>query len=136
MKNNDSKRFLFADWNSWRVYKEKAVVGFAKGFISILYAIFVGIATLLYNAFMAFKAFVVKYPVHSLAALCVILSVVLMFNYIRFSVKAKTAEAQRDSIGYELYKIEQALGGDTIIIGGKTKKQNYQKTKQKEENED
>ena len=97
---------------------EKAVVGFANGFISILYAIFGGIATLLYNAFMAFKAFVVKYPVHSLATLCVILSVVLMFNYISFRVKVKTAEAQRDSIGYELYKIEQALGGDTIIIGG------------------
>ena len=48
---------------------------------------------------------------------------------------AQTDGAQRDSIGYELYKIEQALGGDTIIIGGKTKKQNYQKTKQKEEDE-
>lgn len=136
MEKNDSKRILFEDWNSWRAYTEKAVVGFVKGFISVLYAIFVGLATIIYKIFMLIKRFVVKYPIHSLAALCAIMFILMMFNYIRFSVKAKYAEQQRDSIGYELYKIEQALGGDTIIIGGKTRKQQPHGTISTEPDED
>lgn len=118
MENNGSKTFLFPTWDSWRVYTEKAVIGFAKCLISILYSIIIGLVTLLYNAFVAIKKIVFKYPVYSLGILCAILFVLLMVNYARFSAKVKTCEIQRDSIGYELYKIEQALGGDTIIVEG------------------
>ena len=120
MKKNDSKRILFADWISWRAYTEKAVVGFAKGFVLILYAIIAGVATLLYKSFVAIARVVMKYPVYTLTLLCLAMFVLLVLNYVRFSVVVKTAEAQRDSISYEIMKIEQAMGGDTIIIGSKT----------------
>lgn len=118
MEKNDSKTLFFPTWDSWRAYIEKAVIGFAKGFISILYAIVIGLATLIYNACVALKKLVLKYPVCSLSILCVVLAFLLLFNYVRFSAKMKACEIERDSISYQLSKIEQAFSGDTIIING------------------
>ena len=117
MENNESKRILFADWCSWRAYMEKAVVDFAKGFVSILYAILVGIATIIYKVSVFIKRLVLKYPVYSLALLCTVIAFCWFMTFVRLTHKTRTYEAQRDSIGYEKMKIEQALDGDTIIIG-------------------
>lgn len=117
----DFKHALFYGLGDWLSYAKKAVTRFAIGLLMIVYAVIMGVVTIFYNVFLIAKRFVLKYPVHVLSFLCVTLCVLLLFNFVSYSKRIKTYEYQRDSIGYELQKIEQALGGDTIIIGVKNK---------------
>lgn len=119
MKINDFKTFLFPSWCDWYAYTKKAVKSFVYSLVSILYAIVSGLGMLIYNAYASLKKLVLKYPVYALGILCIVLAVLLLFNYVHFSAKVKNCEYQRDSISYQLLKIEQAFGGDTIIIGGR-----------------
>lgn len=121
MEKKDSKARFFPTWDNWLDCLKKSVLGFVKGFVWTFYTILVGIAMLFYNAFLFIKKVVLKFPIHALSVLCVTAFVLLIFNYVSLKTKIKTCEAQRDSIGYELYKIEKAFGGDTIIIGGRNK---------------
>lgn len=97
---------------------KKAVTSLAKGFVSFVCGITIGLVTLIFNAFMAIRKLVLKHPVCFLVILCAVLAFLLLFNYVRLSAKVKACEIQRDSIGYQLSKIEQAFFGDTIIIKG------------------
>ena len=116
MDKNDSKRILFVGWHDWLSYTENAVYGLVIGLFSLMYAIFIGVVSVIYNVLLSIRRFVLKHKVFSLSLLCVVLSFCWFFTFVSMTNKIRICESQRDSVGYELIKLEQAFEGDTIII--------------------
>ena len=113
-----SKGLLFDGWHDWSSYIGKAIVGVVKGISRVLYAIIMGIVTLLVYAYKQIKRFVMAYPVPVLSFLCVVLLLCVLFLFANYSAKLKTCQMERDSVAYEKMKLEQAFVGDTIVIRG------------------
>jgi uncharacterized membrane protein len=113
-----SKDLLFDGWHDWSSYIGNALVGVVKGISRVLYAIIMGIVTLLVYAYKQIKRFVVAYPVPVLSFLCVVLLLCVLFLFTNYSAKLKTCQMERDSVAYEKMKLEQAFIGDTIVIRG------------------
>ena len=112
------KGLLFDGWHDWSSYIENALVGVVKGISRVLYAIIMGIVTLLVYAYKQIKRFVMAYPVPVLSFLCVVLLLCVLFLFANYSAKLKTCQMERDSVAYEKMKLEQAFVGDTIVIRG------------------
>ena len=115
---NGSNGFLFGGWHDWSSYIGNALVGVVKGVIKVLYAIIMGIVTLLVYAYKQIKRFVMAYPVPVLSFFCVVLLLCVLFLFANYSAKLKTCQMERDSVAYEKMKLEQAFVGDTIVIRG------------------
>jgi len=113
-----SKGLLFDGWHDWSSYIGNALVGVVKGISMVLYAIIMGIVTLLVYAYKQIKRFVMAYPVPVLSFLCVVLLLCVLFLFANYSAKLKTCQMERDSVAYEKMKLEQAFVGDTIVIRG------------------
>ena len=58
-----SKGLLFDGWHDWSSYIGNALVGVIKCIIRVLYAIIIGIVTLLVYAYKQIKRFVMEYTV-------------------------------------------------------------------------
>lgn len=115
---NGSNGFLFDGWHDWSSYIVNALVGVVKGISRFIYAIIIGIVTLLVYAYKQIKRFVMAYPVPVLSFLCVVLLLCVLFLFSNYSAKLKTCQMERDSVAYEKMKLEQAFVGDTIVIRG------------------
>lgn len=113
-----SNGFLFDGWHDWSSYIGNALVGVVNGISRVLYAIIMGIVTLLVYAYKQIKRFVMAYPVPVLSFLCVVLLLCMLFLFANYSAKLKTCQMERDSVAYEKMKLEQAFVGDTIVIRG------------------
>lgn len=115
---NGSNGFLFDGWHDWSSYIVNALVGVVKGISRVIYAIIIGIVTLLVYAYKQIKRFVMAYTVPVLSFLCVVLLLCVLFLFSNYSAKLKTCQMERDSVAYEKMKLEQAFVGDTIVIRG------------------
>lgn len=113
-----SNGFLFDGWHDWSSYIGNALVGVVKGISRVIYAIIMGIVTLLVYAYKQIKRFVMAYPVPVLSFLCVVLVFFAFFIFVNYKAKLKACQMERDSISYEKMKLEQAFVGDTIVIRG------------------
>jgi len=118
------EKFLFLSWGSWQKYIKEAAIEFLTGIARIVYAILMGIVSVLYILIKLIIKWIKNNPIYSLSALSIVLAVSLILVYVNGSVKAKTYEMQRDSIRYEMMKIQDAFGGDTIIVGKSIKREN------------
>ena len=115
---NGYSGFLFDGWHDWSSYIVNALVGVVKCISRVLYAIIIGIVTLLVYAYKQIKRFVMAYTVPVLSFLCVVLLLCVLFLFANYSSKLKTCQMERDSVSYEKMKLEQAFVGDTIVIRG------------------
>ena len=115
---NGYNGFLFDGWHDWSSYIVNALVGVVKCISRVLYAIIIGIVTLLVYAYKQIKRFVMAYPIPVLSFLCVVLLLCVLFLFSNYSAKLKTCQMERDSVAYEKMKLEQAFVGDTIVIRG------------------
>lgn len=115
---NGSNGFLFDGWHDWSSYIVNALVGVVKCISRVIYAIIIGIVTLLVYAYKQIKRFVMAYTVPVLSFLCVVLLLCVLFLFSNYSAKLKTCQMERDSVAYEKMKLEQAFVGDTIVIRG------------------
>ena len=118
------EKYLFLSFGSWQKYIKDAAIEFLTGIVRIVYAILMGIVSVLYILIKLIAKWIRNNPVYSLSALSIVLAVSLVLVYVNGSVKAKTYEMQRDSISYEMMKIQDAFGGDTIIVGKSIKREN------------
>ena len=116
MEINDFKRILFGGWHSWLSYTKNAFIWLLKAVFGILYAVVFGLVSLMYYGVVGFLRLCKRHPVPFLVALAIFLFLFWLVTYMNLSMRAKTYEHQRDSIGYEMMKIEQAFNGDTIIV--------------------
>lgn len=121
MKENLFKRVLFSGWDSWLSYARNDVTRLFKAIFGLFYAIVFGLMSLVYHGIMGFVRLYRRYPVFFLTLLAIVLFMLWLVTYMNLSMRAKTFEHQRDSIGYEMMKIEQAFNGDTIIVCAKKK---------------
>lgn len=118
------EKYLFLSFGSWQKYIKDAAIEFLTGIARIVYAILMGIVSVLYILIKLIVKWIRNNPVYSLSALSIVLAVSLVLVYVNGSVKAKTYEMQRDSISYEMLKIQEAFVGDTIIVGRSIKREN------------
>lgn len=113
------KKYLFESWKAWKDYFVQALCNVAKGLARMAYSVIMGLVSLLCASFLSFARAVRKYPVPSLIILCIVLLIAWLCTYVNLKSIAKTYEYQRDSIGYEMLRIRDTLGSDTIIIDKK-----------------
>lgn len=112
------RKKLFYDFKQWKAYAQKALLGTLKGFAQIAYAVFVGIASILYYAANQTGKFYKREPVA--ATIFSLLLIVSLFGwcatFMQGRVKAETYEHQRDSISAKLSRCMQAYDGSSIIV--------------------
>ena len=116
------KDYLFKSWGTWKASASSSIRSFVRSYVKIMYCIVFGIISVLYAGCKGAISLIKDFPSHFLGLLCVILSVACLFTYVNMAHRVKFYEIQRDSISYEIYKIEQALKGDTIVVGYKIKR--------------
>ena len=109
------EKYLFLSLGSWQKYIKDAAIEFLTGIARIVYAILMGIVSVLYILIKLIVKWIRNNPVYSLSALSIVLAVSLVLVYVNGSVKAKA---------YEMLKIQEAFVGDTIIVGRSIKREN------------
>ncbi len=102
--------FIFKTKTDWCDYVKRAFTHLCKGIYMILRAILIGILSVIVAVGNAIKNFVFRNPLFTLAVVCVLFPMILLVTYAKMTVKVKNAEAQRDSIGYELIKFKEKTG--------------------------
>lgn len=112
-----SNKALFTDLKGWWAMLGKCLVGLANGLIRLCVIIFTGVVALNINVFKRLYNFCTAYPIIALVIVNAYWIIMYTYAFVNLSARAKTYEYQRDSIGYEMLRIEQAIKGDTIIIG-------------------
>ena len=110
-------------WNfdslpEWWGYLCKALRCFARSVFKLVYSFVGGVASILYYLFKVIAAFCKREFVASLIVGVIIvgMSVGWISTYTSSKVAMKTAEFQRDSIGYKLDKMLNAYEGASLII--------------------
>lgn len=116
------KRFIFQNWKDWRDFCEKSFVTLAKGLARVVITIVFGIISLLIAAYKVVAKFVRNNAVLSLSVLCFVVIIGWLASYIGMQAEIKTAEYKRDSLSYQMQRVQDALEGDTIIVSGIRKK--------------
>lgn len=112
-----SNKALFTDLKGWWAMLGKCLVGLGNGLIWLCVIIATGIVALFTNVGEFLYKFCIKYPIVALTIVNAFWVIFYAATFVEISTRAKTYEYQRDSIGYEMLRIEQAIKGDTIIIG-------------------
>lgn len=112
-----SNKALFTDLKGWWAMFGKCLVGLWNGLIWLLVIIVTGIFALFANVGEFLYKYCIKYPIVALTIVNAFWVIFYAATFVDISSRAKTYEYQRDSIGYEMLRIEQAIKGDTIIIG-------------------
>lgn len=120
------KRLIFATWDDWRSYSEKAVRSVVMGVLRVIFALVMGLVSLGFAIYKRIAGFVKRHVVFSLLVLLFVVIVCWVFTFVKMSVNSKAYEVQRDSLSYELMKVQSALNGDTLVISTTRLKQNYQ----------
>lgn len=117
MEKNGFSKSSFTDLNGWWAGLTKAVTGLINSLWRCFVILAMGLATLFLKAARMLYAFCIKYPLMAIALITLFWVLVWLFTLVDLSAKVKTYEFQRDSISYEMLRIEDAIKGDTIIIG-------------------
>ena len=112
----DSKRILFDTWNSWLSYAKKSVTWLLKAIFWVLYAIIIGIASIIYKLCVFLIGVIREWPLFSFVTITIVLSISMIVNYVSLTVKAKTYEHQRDSMGYELSVLKENYVPDSTLV--------------------
>lgn len=117
MEKNGFSKSSFTDLNGWWAGLTKAVTGLVNSLWRCFVILAMGLAALFLKAARMLYAFCIKYPLMAIALITLFWVLVWLFTLVDLSAKVKTYEFQRDSISYEMLRIEDAIKGDTIIIG-------------------
>lgn len=110
----DSKHILFGTLGSWLTYTKNAVTWLLKGVFGVIYAVVMGFVSAMYKLMLFLAEKIRRWPLFSFMLLAVVMTIVMVVNFVNMSIRAKTYEYERDSISYELYIIKHTYGLDTI----------------------
>ena len=111
-------KWIFDNFSEWLGYLCKALRCFARSVFRLIYSIIGGIASLVYYLFKVIAAFCKREFVASMIVGLIIVGLCVgwISTYTSGKVAMKTAEFQRDSIGYKLDKMLNAYEGASLII--------------------
>lgn len=116
-------KFVFVSFKEWYMYLWRACKRVAKGLCQILFSLVMGIVSLLIYCGKQVEAFCRREPIAAgiVGMLFFVLTVGWCFTFVNGRAATKTAEHQRDSIGYKLDMVLQAYDStSTIVIGNDT----------------
>lgn len=118
--------FLFDSLHQWKVCFLSGCRNAGWGIWRIVTCIIFGIVSLCKYLFERLAAAVSKYPKAAIVIFAIVTSVTYTLTFVSGRTKLKTAEYQRDSIGYRLDKYLQAYDTtSTIIVGNDTIRRGY-----------
>jgi hypothetical protein len=111
-------KWIFDSFAEWRGYLRRACWGLAKGLMRLVYAIVIGLVSLIVFCGKQVEAFCRRETVASLIIGFVLVLLVSgwVFTFVNGRMETRTAEHQRDSIGYKLDKMMQAYDGSAMVI--------------------
>lgn len=112
----DSKRILFDTWSNWSRYTLNAVTWLLKAIFGVVYAIVMGLVSLLREIGLFYMRVIRKWPLTSFAVWTVVLVWIFLLAFTKVSYQAKTYEHQRDSIAYDFDVMKESLGIDSLGI--------------------
>ena len=118
--------FLFDSIHQWKVCFLSGCRNAGWGIWRIVTCIIFGIVSLCKYLFEKLAAAVSRYPKSAIVIFAVITVAISTLTFVSGRMKLKTAEYQRDSIGYRLDKYLQAYDTtSTIIVGNDTIRRGY-----------
>lgn len=108
MWNFDFRTLLFHRVVEWLRYVRKAVVALVNVLCVLVFAIFSGIASIVYYFVCLLVRKIRERPLLSVALVTVIYVVIFLASFMNMSYRNRTVEYQRDSVGMELYQYKKA----------------------------
>ena len=108
MVNFDFKTLLFHGLGDWLRYVKKAVVALVNVLCVLVFAIFSGIASMVYYFVCLLVRKIRERPLLSVALVTVLYVVIFLASFMNMSYRNRTVEYQRDSVGMELYQYKKA----------------------------
>lgn len=111
------KKFVFVSFSEWYMYLWRACKRVAKGLCQIAFSFVMGIVSLLIYCGKQVEAFCRREPIAAgiVGVLFFVLTVGWCFTFVNGRVATKTAEHQRDSIGYKLDMVMHAYDSVNTI---------------------
>lgn len=104
----DFRTLLFHGVGDWLRFVRKAVVGLVNAFFVLMFAIFSGIASMVYYFVCLLVRKIRERPLLSVALVTVLYVVIFLASFMNMSYRNRTVEYQRDSVGMELYQYKKA----------------------------
>lgn len=108
MWNFDFRTLLFHGVGDWLRYVRKAVVALVNVLCVLVFAIFSGIASIVYYFVCLLVRKIRERPLLSVALVTVLYVVIFLASFMNMSYRNRTVEYQRDSVGMELYQYKKA----------------------------
>ena len=108
MWNFDFRTLLFHGVGEWLRYVRKAVVALVNVLYVLVFAIFSGIASIVYYFVCLLVRKILERPLLSVALVTVLYVVIFLASFMNMSYRNRTVEYQRDSVGMELYQYKKA----------------------------
>ena len=108
MVNFDFRTLLFHGVGDWLRYVRKAVVALVNVLCVLVFAIFSGIASIVYYFVCLLVRKIRERPLLSVALVTVLYVVIFLASFMNMSYRNRTVEYQRDSVGMELYQYKKA----------------------------
>ena len=115
---NMNEKWIFDSFAEWCNYLGKACLVFLKGIFKLVYSFLGGVASFVWWLYRVIAAFCRRELVASMIVglMLVILSFGWVSTYMNGKVAVRTAEFQRDSLGYRLDKMMQAYEGASLVV--------------------
>ena len=118
MQVSMNDKYLFDSFAGWYGYLWRSCKALVASLLKILYSIVGGLASVIVCIYKIVAAFCRREFVASLiiGVIILFLSFGWMTSYMNGKVATRTAEYQRDSIGYKLDKMMQAYEGSSMVV--------------------
>lgn len=108
MLDFDFRTLLFHGVGDWLRYVRKAVVALVNVLCVLVFAIFSGVASMVYYFVCLLVRKIRERPLLSVALVTVLYVVIFLASFMNMSYRNRTVEYQRDSVGMELYQYKRA----------------------------
>ena len=108
MVNFDFRTLLFHGVGDWLRYVRKAVVALVNVLCVLMFAIFSGVASIVYYFVCLLVRKIRERPLLSVSLVTVLYVVIFLASFMNMSYRNRTVEYQRDSVGMELYQYKKA----------------------------
>lgn len=108
MEKFDFRTLLFHGFGDWLRYVKKDVVALVNVLCVLVFAIFSGIASMVYYFVCLLVRKIRERPLLSVALVTVLYVVIFLASFMNMSYKNRTMEYQRDSVGMKLYQYKKA----------------------------
>ena len=108
MLDFDFRALLFHGVDDWLRYVRKVVVALVNVLCVLVFAVFSGVASLVYYFVCWLVRRIRERPLLSVALVTVLYVVIFLASFMNMSYKNRTMEYQRDSVGMELYQYKKA----------------------------